>query len=69
MAVLAIDMPLRSLLQAPTVADMAVAITAAQAGEAADADIDRMLTELENLTDGRAAEIFGESATVRREPS
>ncbi len=64
-----VDLPLRSLFEAPTVADMAVAVTQNQAKKAEQTDIERMLAELEAMTDDSAAEILGESATVRQEPS
>ena len=46
-----IKVSLRSLFQAPTVADMSVVIIQNQAKQADNKDIDRMLTELEALSD------------------
>ena len=48
---LGIDIPLRSLLQAPTVADMAIAVSAGQGGEA---DMEQMLAELEAMSSEQA---------------
>ena len=45
-----VELPLRSLFEEPTVADMAVAITQSQAKGAKQEDIERMLMELEVLT-------------------
>jgi hypothetical protein len=44
-----IDLPLRSLFQAPTVAALVAIITEDQAKELDDETLDRMLTELESL--------------------
>ena len=44
------DVPLRSLLQAPTVADMAVAITERLASQVEQATMARLLTEVEGLS-------------------
>jgi acyl carrier protein len=49
-----VKVPLRSLFQAPTVADMAVVIVLNQAEKAESKDIDRMLAELEVLSDEEA---------------
>jgi surfactin family lipopeptide synthetase C len=44
-----IDLPLRSLFQAPTVAELVAVITENQAEKLDDEALDRMLTELESL--------------------
>ncbi|MFC1718136.1 AMP-binding protein [Candidatus Poribacteria bacterium] len=46
-----VKVPLRSLFQSPTVADIAVVISQNQLAEMEHKDIDRMLTELEMLSD------------------
>ena len=51
-----VELPLRSLFDAPTVADMAVAITQSQAKAADPGDIERMLAELEALSGNEASE-------------
>ncbi len=51
-----VELPLRSLFESPTVADMAVAITQSQAKAADPGDIERMLAELETLSDNEASE-------------
>ena len=46
-----VELPLQSLFGAPTVADMAVAITQSQAEKAGQAGIERILADLETLSD------------------
>jgi hypothetical protein len=46
-----VDVALRSLPQAPTVADMAVVIAQSQAEQVERNEVDRLLTELEGLSD------------------
>ena len=62
-----VDLPLASLLQAPTVADMALVITQRRAKAADQTDIERMLAELEALSAGEANQLFGEDSTDLRE--
>jgi len=59
-----VDLPLRSLFQAPTVADMSLAITQRRAKAADQADIDRMLAELETLSTERAKELLAEESST-----
>ena len=59
-----VELPLQSLFQAPTVADMALAITQRRAKAADQAAYDRMLVELEALTAEKAKELLaGEGST------
>jgi acyl carrier protein len=55
-----VKVPLKSLFQAPTVADMAVVIVQNQAEKAGNTDIEHMLTELETLSDEEALRTFGD---------
>jgi acyl carrier protein len=64
-----VELPVKSLFESPTIANMALVITQNQAKRAEQADIECMLAELEAMTDDRAAEIFGESATAPQETS
>ena len=48
-----VELPLQSLLRAATVADMALSITQSQAERADQAAIERMLEDLETLSDQR----------------
>ena len=59
-----VDLPLRSLFQAPTVADMALAITQRRAKAADQADINRMLTELEALLAKKAKTMMDEDGST-----
>ena len=53
-----VELPLRTLFEAPTVADMAVAITQSQAEGAKPEDIERLLAELEALSVGEAKQVL-----------
>ena len=55
-----VEVPLRSLFESPTIADMAVIIIQNQANEAEQEDIDRMLTELEALPDEQAQGVLSD---------
>jgi acyl-coenzyme A synthetase/AMP-(fatty) acid ligase/acyl carrier protein len=57
-----VKVPLRSLFQAPTVADMAVVIVQNQVEKAESKDIDHMLTELETLSDEEARRVLGDKS-------
>lgn len=52
-----LDLPVRALFEAPTVAEMAAVITQSQARNLAGEDLDRILTELEALSDEEAREL------------
>ena len=53
-----VDLPLRLLFESPTVADMAVAITQNRAKKAEQEDLDRMLAELEALSEEQARRLL-----------
>ena len=55
-----VELPLRSLFEAPTVADMALAITQSQAEGAKPEDIERLLAELEALSAEQAELLLAE---------
>lgn len=57
-----VELPLRSLFEAPTVADMAVAITQSQAKVAKPEDIERLLAELEALSAEEAKQLLAEES-------
>ena len=51
-----LELPLQSLFQSPTVAEMAVIITETQAKKLSEEDLTRVLAELESLSDEQAQE-------------
>ena len=53
-----VEVPVRLLLESPTVADMAVVVT--QSRSAGQEDLGRMLTEVEALTDDDAQRLIAE---------
>jgi acyl carrier protein len=54
---LQVELPVQALFDAPTVAEMAVVITQHQAQTATEEDIERMLTEVEALSDESAKKL------------
>jgi acyl carrier protein len=61
-----LDIPLQSLFQSPTVAEMA-AVIAEQRGRNLDAqDLAGILTELESLTDEQAQKLLSDQSGVKR---
>lgn len=57
-----LELPLQSLFQSPTIAEMAEVITQSQAKVLDEADLNRILTELESLSEEQAQQV------VRRHP-
>ena len=53
-----VEIPLTSLFEAPTVAEMAAVIIESQARKLKQADLDRLLTELESLSDNAAQRLL-----------
>ena len=60
-----VKVPLRSLFKAPTVADMAVVIVQNQVEKAESKDFERLLAELEALSDGEARKLFTDEGINR----
>jgi hypothetical protein len=56
-----LDVPLQSLFQSPTVAEMAVVMTEYRAKTLSEADLTRILDQLESLSDEEAQRLLGES--------
>jgi len=55
-----VELPVKSLLEAPTVAEMAVVITQNQAKKAEKEDVSRTLAELEALSDEEAQQLLAD---------
>ena len=53
-----VELPVKSLLEAPTVAEMAVVIVQNQAKKAGEEELNRMLAELEALSDEEAQQLL-----------
>jgi amino acid adenylation domain-containing protein len=53
-----LDLPLQSLFQSPTVAEMAAVITASQSKEIGEMELRRILTELDSLSDDQARDLL-----------
>ena len=52
-----IELSVKALFESPTVAEMAIVITQSQAGKADDEEVERMLAELEAVSDEQAKSI------------
>jgi len=59
---LQLEIPLASLFQAPTVAEMAAVFEAHQGKKVGEADLERMLVELESLSDDEARRLIAEES-------
>ena len=61
-----VELPLRSLFEAPTVAEMSLVITQSQAQKADPEHVERMLAELENFTEEQANRLLDEKSESTR---
>ena len=59
-----VELPLRSLFESPTVAEMALVVTQNQAMQAKPEDIERMLAELEALSDTEARQLLADRSAA-----
>jgi phage FluMu protein gp41 len=55
-----VEIPLRSLLEAPTVAEMTAIIAERQAKKLSEEDLDRVLTELGSLSEEQAQQLVSD---------
>ena len=58
-----VEIPLEALFNAPTVADMAAAIEAHLGKNVGEAELERILAELESLTDEEAQRLVSEGVS------
>ena len=58
-----IEIPFESLFQSPTIAEMAEVITRSQAKKLDEADLNRILAELESLSDEQAQQVVARQST------
>jgi acyl carrier protein len=61
-----LDLPLRSLFQSPTVAEMANVIAKYQGVKLGEADIAEILTELESLSDGEVQQLLADPGMTKK---
>jgi acyl carrier protein len=66
-AVFNCDIPLRTLFEAPTVGDLAKMISAQQAAQVSEAEIDRLLEDLEAMSNEDAERSYKGQVTKREE--
>ena len=59
-----VEVPLQALFAAPTVAEMAAVITEHQAKKLGEQDLDRILAELESLSEDEAANLLEAKETI-----
>ena len=64
---LGVDIPLRSLLQAPTVADMALAVTQGHTTQTGDAELASVLAELEAMASEQVRKLLDDQDGPRTE--
>ncbi len=67
LGVLGVDIPLRSLLQASTVADMALAVTQSRAAQKGDTEVASVLAELEAMSSEQARKLLADQKSPRTE--
>jgi acyl carrier protein len=61
-----VDLPLKSLFESPTVAEMAIVITEHQEKKLGTEELHRILTELESLSDEEAQRLVANRSTAGR---
>jgi amino acid adenylation domain-containing protein len=64
---LQVDLPVQSLFQAPAIAEMAAVITEHQAKKIGEPELERILAELESISDEKARQFLAD-ATAMKEP-
>ena len=59
-----IEVPLQSLFESPTVAEMAAVITEHQTRKIAKPELERILVELESISEEKASQILADAAVT-----